>query len=433
VSSRLRTRTKPPTRRRRSPRISPRTPSARIYVCALAAVFACAAFAAFYLNACRESPTRKRVVSRGDGAGHTPPVTKVITSPDRGGGTIDGQLAANRLQSVMERTGGSGIWIKKEAIANTTQPSGNDGEMVAVPSAFGAVVSVARSESEKEGLQARIIEIPSPHRWQSVELEILHGDERVCRWRLREVPQIRRAAIIIDDLGGDLSTARQLLQLNYALTFSVMPHLSHSTQIAEEAHRAGREVMLHLPMQPEPGSPAKTSPDELEVGMTSFAVRRTIESDLASVPHAAGVNNHMGSRATADAKLMGEVMQVFSERHLYFVDSRTTPDTVALEVARRMQLPAFYRSVFLDDTETTSYTLGQLRELRRVLEEQGTAIAIGHPHPTTISALVQFLPELERDDIQLLPASRLTRLPEAARLWPTRSKPLQAQNTLPTP
>jgi len=333
----------------------------------------------------------------------------------------------------MERTGGSGIWIKKQAVGNVTLPGRNAGEVLAVPSAFGALVSVARSESQKEGLQARITDIPSPQRWRLVELEILHGKEPVCRWRLREVPQIRRAAIIIDDLGEDLSAARQLLQLDYPLTFSVMPHLRHSTRIAEEAHRAGREVMLHLPMQPEPGSPAKQSPDELEVGMASFAVRRIIESDLVSVPHAAGVNNHMGSRATVDAKLMAEVMQVFRERHLCFVDSRTTPDTVALEVARRMELPAFYRSVFLDDTETTTYTLRQLGELRRVLQEQGTAIAIGHPHPTTISALTQFLPELERDDIQLLPASQLVRLPEAARLWPTRSKPLQAQNAVPAP
>jgi len=383
-------------------------------------VFACAAFAAFYLNACRDRTTPQHV-------------TKAITSRGPVAGSINERAAANRLLNAMERAGGSGIWIKKQEAGNITLSGGYAGEVLAVPSAFGALVSVARNESEKEGLQARITEIPSPQRQRSVELEILHGNEPVCRWRLHEVPQIRRAAIIIDDLGEDLSAARQLLELNYPLTFSVMPHLRHSTRIAEEAHRAGREVMLHLPMQPEPGSPARRSADELEVGMTSFAVRHIIESDLASVPYAAGVNNHMGSRATADAKLMAEVMQIFSACHLYFVDSRTTPDTVALEVARRMQVPAFYRSVFLDDTETTSYTLGQLRELRRVLEEQGTAIAIGHPHPTTISALAQFLPELERDDIQLLPASRLTRLPEAARLWPTRNKPLQAQNAVPAP
>lgn len=417
VPSRRRTRNKRPARSGRFLRFSPRPLGARAYLYALAATLACAILTAFYLNACRESTAPKRV-------------TKVTTSPDRGGRRIDAQAVANRLQSVMERSGGSGIWIKKQSRGSIDLHGGNAGEVLAVPSAFGALLSVARSESENEGLQARITDFLPPQRWRSVELEILHGNEPVCRWRLREVPQIRRAAIIIDDLGQDLSAARQLLQLRYPLTFSVMPNLRHSTQIAEETHRAGREVMLHLPMQPEPGSPAKPSPDELEVGMTSFAVRRTIESDLVSVPHAAGVNNHMGSRATADAKLMAEVMQVLSERHLYFVDSRTTPDTVALEVARRMQLPAFYRSVFLDDTETTAYTLGQLRELRRVLEEQGTAIAIGHPYPTTLSALGQFLPELEGDDIQLLPASQLTRLPEAARLWPTRSKPLQASNTV---
>jgi polysaccharide deacetylase 2 family uncharacterized protein YibQ len=345
------------------------------------------------------------------------------------GRSINEQAAADHLLEAMERTGGSGIWIKKRAVGN----GGKAGEVLAVPSVFGGLVSVAQSVSEKEGLQARITEIPLPQRWRLVELEILHGNEPVCRWRLHEVPQIRRAAIIIDDLGEDLSVARQLLQLNYPLTFSVMPYLRYSTPIAEEAHRAGREVMLHLPMQPEPDSPARRSANELEVGMTSLAVTRIIESDLASVPHAAGVNNHMGSRATADAKLMEEVMQVFSERHLYFVDSRTTPDTVALDVARRMKLPAFYRSVFLDDTETTPYTLGQLRVLRRVLDEQGTAIAIGHPHPTTITALAQFLPELEGDDIQLLPASQLARLPEAARLWPPHHKTLQARNAVPTP
>jgi polysaccharide deacetylase 2 family uncharacterized protein YibQ len=333
----------------------------------------------------------------------------------------------------MERTGGSGVWIKRQAGESIALHDGDPGEVLAVPSAFGALLRVARNESENEGLQARITEVSSPQHWRSVELEILHGAIPVCRWRLREVPQIRRAAIIIDDLGQDLGAARRLLQLDYPLTLSVMPNLRYSTEVAEEAHRAGREVMLHLPMEPEPGSPAKASPDELEVGMTSLAVRRTLESDFVSVPHAAAVNNHMGSRATADAKLMAEVVQVLSERHLCFVDSRTTPDTVALEVARRMHLPAFYRSVFLDDTETTTYTLGKLRELRRVVEEQGVAIAIGHPHPTTLSALAQFLPELESDDIQLLPASRITRLPEVGRLWPTRSKPLQAQNITPTP
>lgn len=116
-------------------------------------------------------------------------------------------------------------------------------------------------------------------------------------------------------------------------------------------------------------------------------------------------------------------MGVLAEQRVYFVDSRTTPNTVALDVAREVGIPAFYRSVFLDDTETTAYTLEQLRELARVVRRQGVALAIGHPYPTTVAALRQFLPELEREDIELVPASQLVRLPEVARLSPPQPKP----------
>jgi hypothetical protein len=152
--------------------------------------------------------------------------------------------------------------------------------------------------------------------------------------------------------------------------------------------------------------------------MTGFEVEGVLESDLASVPHAVGVNNHMGSRATADPRLMAAVMRSLARHHLYFVDSRTTAASLALDAARQQGLPAFYRSVFLDDTESVAYSLGQLRRFRQVLEEQGAALAIGHPHPTTIAALAKFLPELERDDVQLAPASRLLQLQEVARLKP---------------
>jgi len=194
--------------------------------------------------------------------------------------------------------------------------------------------------------------------------------------------------------------------------------VQHYLVSAEEACRAGHEVMLHLPMEPEAGSHASPGEGEIRIGMTSFEVEQTLQSDLASVPHAAGVNNHMGSRATADPRLMTALMRSLAGRHLYFVDSRTTAATVALEAARQQGLPAFYRSVFLDDTKTVRYTLEQLLQFRRVLEEQGTALAIGHPYPTTIAALAKFLPQLEGDDVQLAPASRLVRLPEVAHLKP---------------
>jgi polysaccharide deacetylase 2 family uncharacterized protein YibQ len=177
--------------------------------------------------------------------------------------------------------------------------------------------------------------------------------------------------------------------------------------------------MLHLPMQAVSGSSA-TGPGEIRIGMSSRGVEASIERALASVPFSAGANNHMGSRATTNPELMKAVMRALAEHHLYFIDSRTTTATVALDVARQAGLPAFYRSVFLDDTRDVDYSLAQLRDFRRIVQERGVALAIGHPYPSTITALAQSLPEFEQDDIELVRASELVRLPEIARLCPPR-------------
>ena len=179
--------------------------------------------------------------------------------------------------------------------------------------------------------------------------------------------------------------------------------------------------MLHLPMDPEPGPHAAAGQDALRQGMGEAEARRIIDGDLASVPFAQGVNNHMGSRATKNAPLMAEVMKVLADRKLYFIDSRTTAETVALNAARRQGVPSFYRAVFLDDEQTVPYTLSQLRRFCTVVKEQGAALAIGHPHATTLAALQQFLPEFERADIELVPASQLVHLPEVAHLSPPGS------------
>jgi polysaccharide deacetylase 2 family uncharacterized protein YibQ len=235
---------------------------------------------------------------------------------------------------------------------------------------------------------------------------------------VREVARIYRAAIVIDDLGQEIKPARELLRVPYPLTFSILPNLPASQSTAAAAHQGEREVMLHLPMEPLPSAGVSPGAGAIRVGMPGLEVDRVIESDLASVPYVSGVNNHMGSRATSDAALMAEVMKSLSARRLYFIDSRTTAATVALDAARRAGIPAFYRSVFLDDTENVDYTIGQLRRLRAAVQSQGVALAIGHPHATTITALERFLPSLEEEDIEFVPASRLVELSETARLTP---------------
>ncbi len=327
---------------------------------------------------------------------------------------------ARAIKRAIERAAGHQVWVKEGTLA--AAPAGGAIEVLVESMAFDAVTSTIRAESSQRGLQVRNRVARSHTRGRLAEIRILRDRREVGRWQVREAPQLNRAAIVIDDLGQDLEAARQLAALPYPLTFSVLPHQRHSAEVADEAQRSGREVMLHLPMEPEPTSPGTAGDGAITVGMSSDDVARTVQADLAWVPHARGVNNHMGSRATAHAELMSAVMTALTRRHLYFVDSRTTASSVAFDVARRFHVPAFYRSVFLDDTKTTAYSIGQLREFRRLIEQQGVALAIGHPYPTTAAALEQFLPEFEKHDIQLVPVSELVRLPEVARLSPPQAR-----------
>jgi len=326
---------------------------------------------------------------------------------------------AGHIRQWVEGAGGTRVWIKTRAPAGAL-PDQPDVPLVAVASTeiYPELLSGLEQQSKKDGLEFKVRETRGQRGYRTADIRLARHGELVCGWQLREVRQLLRAAVVIDDLGQDLPAAEKLLALPYPLTFSVLPRLPHSRETAEAARRAGHEVMLHLPMEPLPGEHVSPGVGEIRTSMSPEELGRVIAADLKTVPYAAGVNNHMGSRATADFALMAAVMEVLKEQRLYFVDSRTTAATVALDAARRTGLPAFYRSVFLDDTETVPYTLERLRTFRHVIEQQGAALAIGHPYPTTIAALTQFLPEFDRNDIQLVPPSELVRLPEVARLWP---------------
>jgi polysaccharide deacetylase 2 family uncharacterized protein YibQ len=344
---------------------------------------------------------------------------------------LDPRELAGRVQQAIERAGGTEIWVKSGAPSDvrSNSPYRNSArvEVLAVSPKYDAVVDAIKEEARAEGLKAETQQKNSKKRSRSTEFRLVWRKEFIGQWHVREVPRLLRAAIVIDDLGQDLDAARKLIRQPYPLTFSVLPDLAHSIETAREAHAAGRAIMLHLPMEPEPAAGVYPGPGEITVGMRGDAVAQMIREDLSSVPFAGGVNNHMGSRATTDAKLMAEVMRVLAARGLYFVDSRTTAETNALVEARRLGLPSFYRSVFLDDTETVAYTLEQLRNFRRTVQEHGVALAIGHPHQTTIAALAQFLPEFAQADIQLMPASQLVRLPEIVHLQPPNRGPNVAQ------
>jgi len=330
----------------------------------------------------------------------------------------DRREIAARFQNVIADAGGAQIWIKHSSKLHRGQSSDTSLQVLATPAAYLAVLSAVQQESDKDKLDFGTSGADAASGLHAVNLNVMQRGRRIIQIHLREVPRLLRAAIVIDDMGRDLEAAHKLVALDYPLAFSVLPHLQHTLITAQEAHRSGHEVMLHLPMEPERGTLVPPGEGAILVGMNAAEVQRVVQNDLASVPYVAGVNNHMGSRATKDADLMTNVMKTLADHRLYFIDSRTTAASMALEAARRQGLPSFYRAVFLDNTETVPYTLGQLREFRHTVEQEGVALAIGHPHATTIVALAKFLPELERADIELVAPSQIVRLPELARLHP---------------
>ncbi len=224
--------------------------------------------------------------------------------------------------------------------------------------------------------------------------------------RQGEMNGTARLAIILDDLGNDRAAADAIFALPYPLTISVLPNHAHSVEIAEEAHRRGYEVMLHLPMQ----SVANEMPEahELHPGMPADDIPVLFEQMMQSVPNAAGVNNHQGSQATADPALMEELMLVLQKWNLFYVDSRTTAATVAYDTAQRLGVRSSFRNVpFLDDVAEDSAVRKQLELALRGAKDKGEAIAIGHPHPATLQALREVLPQAESRGVRLVYASDL--------------------------
>jgi uncharacterized protein len=232
--------------------------------------------------------------------------------------------------------------------------------------------------------------------------------ERVVRRAPNTPVSGPKLAIILDDLGNDREAAESVFRLHYALTISVLPYHAHSTEIAEEAQRRGLEVMLHLPMR----AIANEAPEahQLETGMSGEEVARALNGMLESVPTASGVNNHEGSLATTNAKLMGELMPLLKQRDLFFVDSRTTAATVAFEEAERAGVRSGFRNVpFLDDVQDVGAIRKQLELALGGAKEKGAAIAIGHPHAETLRALKEMLPRAEAEGVHLVYVSELVK------------------------
>ena len=213
-------------------------------------------------------------------------------------------------------------------------------------------------------------------------------------------------SIIIDDIGNGLGDGQRAVQLPGPVTCAFLPHTPYAAHLARLAHRNGKEVMLHLPMQAV--SDRRLGPGGLTLDMGQARFLQTFWSDIASIPFVRGVNNHMGSLLTRHPGDMGWLMQAIRlHGGLYFVDSRTSRESVAQQVAEEQGVPTTHRDVFLDDVRTPAAIRRQFARLVAHAKIAGSAVAIGHPHPVTLATLTQLLPTLAQQGIRLVPVSEL--------------------------
>ncbi|MGE4293659.1 MAG: divergent polysaccharide deacetylase family protein [Desulfovibrio sp.] len=204
----------------------------------------------------------------------------------------------------------------------------------------------------------------------------------------REGPKL---VVVIDDLGENLTLARELAALPIPVVFAIWPNSSHAAEVRKLAREHGKEVLVHLPMEPLGYPKDNPGKQALFASMSDEELDRTIQANLDKVPEAVGVNNHMGSRFTSDARGMGRLMRILKQRGLFFLDSRTTGKSVGHASARTVGLPYFGRDVFLDNSLALPDIMLQLRKAERLALRNGVAIAIGHPHPATVQTLRNWL------------------------------------------
>ncbi len=219
-------------------------------------------------------------------------------------------------------------------------------------------------------------------------------------------------AIIIDDLGNQKEPGQRVIALPGPVVCSLMPHTAYARFLAEAAYAAGKEVMLHLPMQPvEMGLHAV--PGEINLDTSQSNMRQILTTDLNAVPHTVGVNNHMGSLITRHPGHMEWLMNELSRRgNLYFIDSYTTASSIAFEMALENGVPTARRNVFLDNEKSASSIAIAFAQLKKEAKEDGFAIAIGHPYTVTLDYLEKEIPLLAEQGFRLVPVSKIMEFQE---------------------
>jgi len=261
--------------------------------------------------------------------------------------------------------------------------------------AFAPLAEMEDVKVDFEGTSKIVISINS-HEWE-------------LNFHKRTAPEkkLARVAIIVDDMGMDMEVARRLASINEDLTFSVMPFQAHTQGVANLLHSRGKEILLHMPMEGANGK--NPGQGAIYRDMDPEQALNLMKDAMNVVPHAVGVNNHMGSEVTQSPEIMRSLLTCIRDKGLFFVDSVTTGKTVCGEVASELHVPFEARDVFLDNEQNYAYVAGQLDELAVWAKRHGKAIAICHPHPVTVQVLADKVPGLKARGLDVVRVSDLVK------------------------
>jgi polysaccharide deacetylase 2 family uncharacterized protein YibQ len=218
---------------------------------------------------------------------------------------------------------------------------------------------------------------------------------------------VPRMAIVIDDLGGEKRLSGELLDMDVSLTFSILPFTPYAKRIARRAHEKGREIILHLPMEPHDYPRANPGEGVLLYDMGEKRLLGQLDRDIRAVPFVSGVSNHMGSRLMEDPEKMRIILSEVKKQGLFFLDSRTTPQTAGFRIARSLGLRTAEKTLFLDHSQEEIDIKEKIGELIHISLSNGKAIGIGHPHPATIKSLKEMISRIEEEGIEIVPLSDL--------------------------
>ena len=246
----------------------------------------------------------------------------------------------------------------------------------------------------------------------TITYEVYHGVdptiiEKPVRPSKDRIPEI---AIIIDDIGYDRKIALALCDLDDNITFSILPYSPYGRRLAEKLHERGAQLMLHLPMEPVQYPQIDPGPGAILSSMPPDVLLDQLTKNIDEIPYIIGVNNHMGSRLTAESDQMNQIFSILKRRQLFFIDSRTAPKSQGKSSARLLKVNFAQRDVFLDNFQQYTYIRGQLSELVELAMKHGSAIGIGHPYKATLETLEKELPKL-KDKVKIVRAGQLTHIP----------------------